>query len=161
MDVERRRRQAHSLIEQGYREQVSGEVDAAVRLYQASLACLPTAEGHTYLAWSLSFQGRLDEAIAECKKAIALDPEYGNPYNDIGSYLIHQGKSEEAEPWLELALRAKRYEPRHYAHCNLGRVYAARGELRRAIEQFETALAIDPSYAFVRQCLEDAQTMLN
>lgn len=34
----------------------------------------PTAEGHTYLGWSMSMLGQLDEAIAECKKAIALDP---------------------------------------------------------------------------------------
>jgi tetratricopeptide (TPR) repeat protein len=161
VDAESRRKHAQELIEQGYHEQLNGDVDAAIRLYQASLACFPTAEAHAYLGWGLSFLGKLDEAIEECKKAIAIDPEYGNPYNDIGSYLIHQGKHDEAMPWLEQALNAKRYEPRHYPHCNLGRVYVARGMLRKAIEEFEAALAIEPTYDYAREALEETQAKLN
>lgn len=161
VDAESRRKHAHELIEHGYREQATGDLDAAIRLYQASLAYCPTAEAHTYLGWGYSFLGKLDEAIAECKKAIELDPDYGNPYNDIGSYLIHQGKHEEAMPWLEQALAAKRYEPRYYAHCNIGRVFVARGMLRRAIEEFEKALSLEPSFGFARETLEDARRRLN
>ena len=50
-----------------------------------------------------SFQGRPDDAIAECKIAIAVDPDFGNPYNDIGAYLIELGREEEAVTWLERA----------------------------------------------------------
>jgi len=32
------------------------------------------------------FQGRVEEAIAECKLAIELDPDFGNPYQRIGAY---------------------------------------------------------------------------
>ncbi len=39
---------------------------------------------------------RLDDAIDECKKAIAIDPEFGNPWNDTGAYLIQQGDPEAA-----------------------------------------------------------------
>jgi len=56
----------------------------------------------------------VDEAIAECKRAIEVDPEFGNPYNDIGSYLIALGRHDEAIPWLEQAIVAPRYDPRHY-----------------------------------------------
>jgi len=58
-------------------------------------------EAHTFLGWTYHFQGRIEEAIAECKLAIGLDPEFGNPYNDIGAYLIELGRFEEAIPWLE------------------------------------------------------------
>ncbi|MBI4542990.1 MAG: hypothetical protein HY705_08170 [Gemmatimonadetes bacterium] len=37
-------------------------------------------------------QRRLDEAIAECKRAIACDPGFGNPYNDIGVYVMEMGR---------------------------------------------------------------------
>ena len=53
----------------------------------------PTAEAHTFLGWVYSFQSRYDEAIAECLEAIRVDETLGNPYNDIGSYLLAKGDS--------------------------------------------------------------------
>ncbi len=149
------------LFQQAYREHLSGNVDEAIRLYQASLAYYPTAEAHTFLGWTYGSQGKLNEAIEEFKKAIALDPEYGNPYNDIGSYLIHLGRLDEAIPWLERAIVAQNYEPRHYPHCNLGRVYRAKGMLQKAIEEFEKALAIEPRYAYAQKELGEIRALLN
>jgi len=68
------------------------DLAGAIRLYRESLAVAPTAEAHTFLGWALSGQGDIDGAIEECKRAIAVDPEFGNPYNDIGAYLIEQGR---------------------------------------------------------------------
>ena len=161
MDAEGRKKNAIQLLEQAYREQMDGNLDEAIRLYQASVACFPTAEAYTFLGWTYSFQGRLDDAIGECKKAIAVDPSFGNPYNDIGSYLIHKGQLDEAIPWLERAIAATRYEPRHYPHCNLGRIYRAKGLLNRAIEEFETALAIEPNYVFAQKELAEIRAQLN
>jgi Tfp pilus assembly protein PilF len=106
------------LFQQGYEHQMSGELDEAAALYQASIGLFPTAEAHTFLAWTYSFQGRLDDAIRECQRAIEVDPEFGNAYNDIGAYLIGQGKHDEAIPWLERALRAGRYESYHFPWFN-------------------------------------------
>jgi len=63
---------------------MQGELDPAIELYRRSIEVCPTAEAHTFLGWTYSFQGRLDEARAECLKAIEVDPHFGNPYNDIG-----------------------------------------------------------------------------
>ncbi len=145
---------AVQLFNKAYRCQMEGELEEAVRLYRESLHCYPTAEAHTFLGWTFSFQGRYDEAIEECKKAIAVDPDFGNPYNDIGAYLINLGRPEEAIPWLEKAIQSGRYEAYHYPHCNLGRVYVARGMLKKALEEFEKALAIEPNYTFARQAIE-------
>ena len=101
----------------------------------------PTAEAYTFRGWAYSFAGRLDDAIEECRKAIATDPAFGNPYNDIGCYLMEQGKLDEAVSWFEQAKRAPRYEPRHFPYLNLGRLRAARGEFAEAILEFEGALA--------------------
>ena len=140
---------------------MSGNLEEAIRLYQASLTYFPTAEAHTFLGWTYSFLDRLDDAIGECKKAIAVDPAFGNPYNDIGSYLIKLGELDAAIPWLERAVTAERYEARHYPHCNLGRVYRAKGMLQKAIEEFEKALAIEPDYAFAQQELVEIRSQLN
>src|SRR5881628_1556097 len=83
---------AIDFLREAYRRQMSGDLDGAVEYYQRSIALHPTAEAHTFLGWTYSFQGNLDAAIAECKEAIAVDPEFRNPYNDIGSYLSKLGQ---------------------------------------------------------------------
>jgi Tfp pilus assembly protein PilF len=120
-------RRATALWRAAYRYQMEGELDQAVEHYQRSVAVHPTAEAHTFLGWSLSFQGRLEEATAECLRAIEIDPDFGNPYNDIGVYLMQQGKLDEAIPWLGKAKQARRYEPRQFPFMNLGRVYLKQG----------------------------------
>lgn len=159
--MESRKRRALELLQEAYREQMRGQLEQAVQLYTESLAAYPTAEAHTFLGWTYSFLERLDDAIEECKKAIAVDPDFGNPYNDIGSYLIKLGRPDEAIPWLERAVTAPRYEPRHYPHCNLGRVYRAKGMLNKAIEEFEKALRIEPEYAAARDALAEIRVQLN
>src|SRR5215471_20097632 len=152
---------AVDLLREAYRRQMSGDLDGAVDYYRQSIALHPTAEAHTFLGWTYSFQGNLDAAISECKEAIAVDPEFGNPYNDIGSYLIKLGRLDEAIPWLETAIKAPRYEPRHYPHCNLGQVYWAKGLLAKAKTEFERALEIEPGYPHARAALAAIEKQLN
>ena len=89
-------------------------------------------------------------ATAECRIAIAIDPDYGNPYNDIGNYLIRQGHPDQAIPWLERAIQAKNYESREYPWSNLGTAYVAQRDYAKARECFLKALQIRPDYAFAR-----------
>ena len=156
-----RQEQAWELLREAYRTQMEGDYDRAVELYKNSLEIFPTAEAHTFLGWTYHFQGKIEDAIAECKRAIEVDPDFGNPYNDIGSYLIQQGKFDEAIPWLERAIVAPRYEPRHFPHFNLGRAYAAKGMLTRAGECFKESLRIEPRYALARQAVENLRRMVN
>lgn len=84
------KREAWQLFQQAYEQQMKGQLEEAVSLYKLSLATHRTAEAYTFLGWTYSFMGKLDEAIEECHKAIACDPHFGNPYNDIGAYLIEK-----------------------------------------------------------------------
>ena len=139
---------AVDLLRAAYQKQMGGDYSSAIALYKDSIAEYPTAEAHTFLGWTYSFQGRFDEAIEECKTAIAVDPDFGNPYNDIGSYLVHLGKIEEAIPWLEKAKSAPRYEPRHFPYVNLGRIYMKLGKIGEAAREFEQA-------SFIQNTLEN------
>jgi len=153
--------QAWALLQQAYRVQMDGDYDQAVILYKRSLEIFPSAEAHTFLGWTYHFQGKIEDAIAECKRAIEVDPEFGNPYNDIGSYLIQMRRYDEAIPWLEQAILAPRYEPRHFPHFNLGRAYLAKGMLSRAREGFNESLRIEPNYVLARQAVENLRRMVN
>lgn len=158
---EDRHEQAQELFQEAYRAQMTGDFERAAELYKASLEILPTAEAHTFLGWTYHFQGKIQDAIAECKRAIEVDPDFGNPYNDIGAYLIALGRLDEAVPWLERAIDAPRYDPRHFPHFNLGRVYLAKGMFSRARQYFQEALRIEPNYALARQAIENLRRMLN
>ena len=125
---------------------LAARYEQAAELFQQSIDAYPTAEGHTFLGWSLSELGRLEDAIAECKKAISLDSDYGNPYNDIGVYLIQLGRPEEAVPWLHKAIAAERYCCYEFAHANLGRVLLSQGKIDAAKRSFERALSRNPEY---------------
>lgn len=140
------RQQADVLRTQGYRHQTRGELADAMLLYRRSLALFPTAETYTLLGWAYSMIDLYDEAVAMCKKAIELEPDLGNPYNDIGAYLIDQDRWEEAIPWLEQATLAPRYDSPEFAYTNLGRVFEHLGDLPQALRYYERALAAAPVY---------------
>ncbi len=152
---------AWEVLQDAYQAQMEGDYDRAVELYQSSLELHPTAEAHTFLGWTYHFQGRIEDAIAECKRAIETDPDFGNPYNDIGAYLIEQYHYDEAIPWLERAVEARRYEPRHFPHYNLGRAYLGKEMYSHAMRCFQEALEIEPRYSLARQALETLRRMVN
>jgi tetratricopeptide (TPR) repeat protein len=152
--ADHRFRQALLLLGLAYRHQMGGKLEQAVELYKRSISLYATAEAHTFLGWTYSFQERYDEAIAECHKAIEVDPEFGNPYNDIGSYLIALGRVRESIGWLEKATRAKRYDPRHYPWANLGRVYEMLKDPDKALEHYVKAYEIEPNYTVAREAID-------
>ncbi len=147
------KREAWLLFQKAYELQMKGELEEAARLYLESIKVHPTAEGYTFLGWTYSFMGRLDDAIEECHHAIEQDPEFGNPYNDIGAYLIEKGQYDEAIPWFERAMRATRYESPAFPHLNLGRVYEKKGDWHKAIECYKQALVLNPNYALAKRSL--------
>ena len=151
---------AMELVKRAMDHQMAGELEESIRLYKESIALCPTADAYTYLGWAYSFQGKLDDAIAQCEIAIQIDPEFGNPYNDIGVYLMQQQQLDEAVPWLEKAKKAKRYEPRHFPYLNLGRVYVAKGMMQKALEEFHGALRLNPGNADLAQTIEQLETKL-
>lgn len=152
---------AMALWREGTERLLAGDLESAIALFTRSLETRPTAEAYTFRGWAYSFAGRLDDAILECQKAIATDPQFGNPYNDIGCYLMEQGRWEEAIPWFEGAKRAPRYEPRHFPYLNLGRLRAARGEVAEAIAELEGALAENPGDPIALRLLEMLRYRVN
>ena len=154
-------RRATELWRQGYRYQTGGNVDRAIELYRQSIELYPTAEAHTFLGWAMSFQGHLAEATEECLRAIEIDSEFGNPYNDIGVYLMQQDKLDESISWLEKAKQAKRYEPRQFPFLNLGRIYMRQGRWWEALREFEGAVRQAPRDVGAAKILHNLRGRLN
>ena len=138
------KQQAKILFDRAYRQQVRGNFSEAISLYRQSLDLQPTAEAYTFLGWTYSMLNRHEEAIEQCKLAIEVDPDYGNPYNDIGSYLIELGRSDEAVEWLEKATQAPRYDAPQFPYINMGKAFEQQGLYRSALQAYDKALMINP-----------------
>jgi Tfp pilus assembly protein PilF len=103
----------------------------------------------------------LEEATQECLRAIEIDAEFGNPYNDIGVYLMQQDKLDESISWLEKAKQAKRYEPRQFPFMNLGRIYIRQGHWWEALREFEEAVRLAPRDVRAARILHSLRARLN
>jgi tetratricopeptide (TPR) repeat protein len=160
LPLEERARQAAELFQNAYRLQALGLADEAVEMFQRSIAVKPTAEAHTYLGRTYRIQGKVEEAIAECKAAIKIDPEFGNPYNDLGAYLVDEGRFPEAIPWLEQALGCSRYATPQYAWFNLARIYEVQDELSLARACLRQAIKLAPEYEPALEAIRRVQELI-
>lgn len=156
-----RKKLAEMYFEKAYQLQMDDELEDAIQLYKKSIEYYPTAEAHTFLGWAYSFKGQVHEAIKECEIAIQIDADFGNPWNDIGAYMIELGKHDEAVPYLKKAMEAKRYEARHYPHMNYSRVLVKKGLYKEAITELKKALEINPQYSAAQKELMRLLGMLN
>ena len=154
-------KRALELLSEGGAAQSKGDLDKAIELYRNSIAYYPTADAHTYLGWMYSKQGRLEEAIEECHMAIEVDDEFGNPYNDIGCYLMQLGELDEAAGWLEKAKSAPRYEPRHFPYMNLGRIYVQQKEYGKAQGEIYEAIKRAPELDSLKKNFLELVSLLN
>ena len=149
-----KRQEAMEWVSKAYQLHMKGEIEKAIALYTKSLEILPTAEAYTFRGWARSFEKDYAAAIEDCHRAIDLDPEFGNPYNDIGAYYLEQGELDEAIPWLRMALKAQRYESYCFPHFNLGRVFEAKEQFDRALEHYRKALDENPRYALALKAVD-------
>jgi Tfp pilus assembly protein PilF len=156
-----RKEESLTFFLKAYEHQKAGQIKAAILNYKKSIEVYPTAEAHTFLGWTYSFLERFDQAIAECKKAIRCDPEMGNPYNDIGAYLIEKGCLDEAVPYLGKAMKAKDYKNTCFPHYNMGRIWERKGDHARALRSYKRSLKENPNYTLADIAVKKLEGMYN
>jgi tetratricopeptide (TPR) repeat protein len=118
----------------------AGAFGEAESHYRQALPGRPTAETHNGLGYVLARQGRTDEAAAEFRKAIDVDPKFTPACNNLADALAKQGKLEEAAHYYELSLAEK---PSAAVYNALGVVLRRLGKTDEAAAQFEKAKALE------------------
>ena len=159
-DDKSKRQEAMEWVGKAYQLHMKGELVKAIALYTKSIELHPTAEAYTFRGWAHSFGKDFQAAIADCHRAIDLDPEFGNPYNDIGAYYVELEQYDDAIPWLRMALKAKRYESYCFPYFNLGRIFEAQGKLELALEHYRSALNENPGYVLAAKTIERVKAKL-
>ena len=96
---------------------------------------------HWYAESGLAALGRFDEAIAEMKRALGLDPLSVIINADFGTVLGTAGKYDEA---IEQLRKTLEMDPDfYYAHWNLGQALELKGRTEEAIAAYKKASALD------------------
>jgi tetratricopeptide (TPR) repeat protein len=110
---------------------------------------------HANLASILAVRGRPDEAIAEYRAAIRLEPGFAAAHHNLGTLLCDHLKQ---YPAAESAFReAIRLDPADaLGHINLGNALSKQGKLDEAIAEFRAATRLKPDDAHAHYCLANA-----
>lgn len=97
---------------------------------------------HSNLGNILYEKGGMEEAIKHYKRAIALNPDYGEAYSNLGAIYMESGMLDESIVEYQKALKLNPYSTD--AHYNLGIAYASKGLFPNAIKEYKEALKIRP-----------------
>lgn len=96
-------------------------------------------------AVKLRQEGKLDEAVGTCRRALTSAPADAEAWSELAHALRHLGELEEARGAASKALEIA--PGLAGAWFNLGAVQVAQGETARGIESYRKALELDPEFA--------------
>jgi tetratricopeptide (TPR) repeat protein len=136
-----------ALLLAGRRAEAAEQIAKAreLRLRSAAGAAPGEAAPHDKLGLLLRQEGRTEEALAEFRKAVEIEPANAAAHCDLGSALVALDKPDEASSEFEAALALdRRSAPAWYG---LGEVWERRGARERAMSSWRDALALDGNYA--------------
>jgi protein O-mannosyl-transferase len=115
-------------------------------LWNRAIDCThENAVAHYNLGNALADRGRVDEAIAHCRKALKIKPGYTEAHNNLGVFLFRVGRVDEAIAHCRKALEIKP----DYAdpHCNLAMILTDLGRFDEAVAHCRQALESKPDFA--------------
>jgi Flp pilus assembly protein TadD len=124
----------------------NGDYASRLGIWTDTVTKIPgNARARNNLAIELSAAGRTDEAEAQFREALRLEPDRTDARTNLGNELLRQGRGAEAIAEYEQVLRAKPDDV--LALGNLGVALLQAGRLTEARTRYEQLLAIDPTDA--------------
>ena len=121
----------------------------AEKSFQHALALNPSlADAHRMYSWYLFMAGKRDEALAEMKRAIEVDPLTPLWLSDLAWQYWSLGRYEEA---IEAARQALELDPNFdQALWNLGNIYAKQGRYEEAVALHQKLSTLSPEWKWAR-----------
>jgi tetratricopeptide (TPR) repeat protein len=118
-------------------------------IYQ--VGCYDVVGAHNLKGLVLRGRGQRDEAIAEFRKAIEIDPKLAAAHSNLGVVLLDPGQRDKAIAEFRKAIQL---DPKvAAAHAALGLVLALRGQRDEAVAESRNAIQLDPKLAVAHYAL--------
>ena len=113
-------------------------------LWLATAKISPSSpQNHNNLGDYYGRRGEYERAIEEFKKAIELQPNYGDAYHNLGNTYQQVGKIDLA---IESYQRALQFNPRLWqSRQNLAAIYFSQEKFKEASEEIQKAIGISPT----------------
>jgi len=138
--------EAQEHFRKGHRFYLDSKPDQSEVEFKKALRLNPKlSDAHYYLGSIYFKQSRYQEAIAECRQAIAINPGDVKSLIILGVCFQQLGLFDQATDAFGGAIAAEGNSAA--AHSGLGLVYCAQGELSKADEQYNILRKIDPELA--------------
>jgi tetratricopeptide (TPR) repeat protein len=99
-----------------------------------------------YLGLIQNQKGNHQEALSLYYRAILINPEYGNPCNEIGVILLRHGKEREAVFWLKRSIRCVQNDAPHIPLYNLATLYKIWNRPERSLQYLYRAIKLMPDF---------------
>ncbi|RWC00584.1 MAG: transcriptional regulator [Mesorhizobium sp.] len=128
-------------------------IDHAIQLAEDSVRAVPDDEiARCILSFAYECDGRIDEAIVQCRHAISLNPSYPSGHGDISMLFALRGQVSEAVREANEAIRLGTHDVIDFwRHHGLVLALFAGGDDRRALEVARKVVRTKPG--FVRGAL--------
>ncbi|WP_332982903.1 glycoside hydrolase family 99-like domain-containing protein [Microcoleus sp. A003_D6] len=136
--------QVATAVKPEVKQQVSTAVKPEVKQAVNSTINIEDPEAYKILAEGYFAQGKLEQAISACKKALQIKPDAGL-YKMLGNALQAGGKIDEAKSCYVKAIEINPNFAEAYA--NYGSICAQQEQWQQAVSAYEKAIALKPDFA--------------
>jgi TolB-like protein/two-component SAPR family response regulator len=117
-------------------------VETGLRLAETGVRLAPRDEwAHFCMAFAYEMAGRPEDAVAECRRAIELNPNFSNGYSELGRALAALGQSQEAIEACRTALRLNPRDPSNWErHNTLALAHFTAEDYEASLQEARTAV---------------------
>jgi tetratricopeptide (TPR) repeat protein len=134
--------------------------DEAIARFKRVIELAPEHSGaHNNLAYIYGTQGKYDLMEAEARKAVYYNPQGASARYNLASLYLNTGRIEEAIAQYRAITQTSPRDSSN-AYNQLGIIYAQRNDLKRAIDNWQKALEIDPKNGDAQMNIRNAMQMI-
>ena len=124
----------------------SSDIERAEFYFLKTLEEDENHESLFYLGLIENQKGNFHQALALYYRAILVNPDYGNPCNEIGVILLRHGKEREAVFWLKRSIRCMVNDAPHIPLYNLATLYKIWNRPERSLQYLYKAIKLMPDF---------------
>jgi TolB-like protein/class 3 adenylate cyclase/Tfp pilus assembly protein PilF len=117
-------------------------VALGLKLAESGLRLAPRDEwAHFCMAFAYGMAGRFKDSVAECRRAIELNPNFSNGYSELGRSLAAVGQPQQAIEACRTALRLNPRDPSNWErHDTLAIAHFTAGDYEASLQEARTAV---------------------
>jgi Tfp pilus assembly protein PilF len=141
---------------------LQGQFRAALEQFLKAVEIDPeNPELHHNLALVYQELGEYDLSLQHFQKALTINPKFSEARNNMGVLYVQLREWDLALQCFQKAVDDILYKTPHFAYHNIGSVYFHKGQYLKAIENYQKALRLEPTYLQAYYDLASAYEAIN